>query len=141
VFAVPSDDHLVEVMVAALEADTRLEVADSLYDADATVVADGNVRHVPPRFAGIGLGGIVGVMSSRTEVRTGLAWVEVSYRWISTAQGMAREGRATLVLVPGPRGAWRIRHAHSSSPQDEGLPLMLSRILSAVEGEKSRRSM
>lgn len=112
----PADDQVAAVFAAALEADARLETADSLYDAEAIVVADGISRYAPPRFAAIGPGGGVAITSSRVEVRSGVAWAQVEYRWLSTAAGLARAGRATVVLVPDERGAWRIRHAHSSSP-------------------------
>jgi hypothetical protein len=112
----PGDDQLSGIVAAALEADARLETADSLYTADATIIADGLARFTPPRFAGIGPGGEVAVTSSRLEVRGGFAWAHVEYRWISTTAGRASAGRVTLVLVPSAGGAWRIHHAHSSSP-------------------------
>jgi hypothetical protein len=114
--AVPADDRVSSVFVAALDADARLEPADSLYEQGAIVVANGEARFAPPRYAGVGAGGGVAVTSSRIEVRAGLAWAQVEYRWMSTAEGVVREGRATFVLVPDPAGGWRIRHAHSSSP-------------------------
>lgn len=112
----PPDERLSEVLLAALEADARLETPDSLLAEDASFIAEGVQRLEPPRFAGIGRGGEVGITSTRIEVRSGLAWAQVAYRWISTAAGQAAEGRATFVLVPTAEGAWRIRHAHSSSP-------------------------
>src|SRR3954469_3638550 len=38
----------------ALEADSRSRSADSLYSPHAVVIADGRVRRLAPRFAGIG---------------------------------------------------------------------------------------
>jgi len=115
----PADDRISLVVTAALEADARLESADSLYEPDALIVANGISRYTPPRFAGLGPAGAVGIASSRVEIRSGLAWAEIEYRWMSTAASVAREGRATFILVPNERGAWRIRHAHSSSPDQE----------------------
>lgn len=105
---------------AALAADARLEPATPLYAEGATAIANGEVRHFPPRYAGLAPGGEVGVTSSRVEVREGVAWALVEYRWLSTAEGTAREGVASFVLVPAGGGGvgWRILHAHSSSPQD-----------------------
>lgn len=113
---VAADDRLSDLVAAALDADARLEPADSLYTDDALIVADGQPRQGPPRFAGVGTGGTVAVTSSRLEVRGATAWVHVEYRWLSAREGTAKEGRATLVFTPDDKGAWRIRHAHSSSP-------------------------
>lgn len=112
------DEQVTELIAAALAADARMDPADSLYTTDRTIVADGRPRFNPPWFAGIGPGGEVAVTSSRIELRGGLAWAHVEYRWMSTEIGKASEGRATLVLVPARDrpGAWRIHHAHSSSP-------------------------
>jgi hypothetical protein len=117
---VASDDRLSEIIAAALEADARMDPADSLYTPEAAIVADGTDRGLLPRYAGIGPGGAVAVTASRTEVRGGLAWAQVEYRWVATREGIAREGRVTFVLVPDERGAWRIRHAHSSTARPEG---------------------
>lgn len=112
-----SDDQALEVVTAALEADARLDPADSLYDREALVVANGELRYAPPRYAAVGDSGAVAIASSRVEVRSGVAWAQIEYRWISTAAGLARDGRATFVLTPDDKGAWRIRHAHSSSAE------------------------
>lgn len=114
---VSADDRVSEVINAALEADARLDPADSLYQPDADVVANGTRRFVPPRFAGVEPGGAVAVASARIELRAGLAWATVEYRWMSTVEGRASEGRATVILTPGDAGGWRIRHAHSSSAE------------------------
>lgn len=112
----PPDERLSELLLVALEADARLETPDSLLAQDVTFVADGVQRLEPPRFAGLSPGGRVEITSTRIEVRSGMAWAQVAYRWISTSAGRAAEGRATFVLVSTSEGAWRIRHAHSSSP-------------------------
>jgi len=112
---VPADDRVSEVVTAAFEADARLEQADSLYQPEAEVIANGERRFAPPRFAGIEPGGAIAVASTRVEFRGGLAWSLVEYRWISTAAGRAVEGRATFILEPDGLGSWRIRHAHSST--------------------------
>ena len=109
------DDRLSDLVTAALEADTRLDVPDSLYASNATIIANGRPRVAPPRFAAIGAGGSVAVTSTRFEVRSGVAWAFVEYRYISAGADSVREGSATVVLITE-GGAWRIRHAHSSMP-------------------------
>jgi len=43
-------------------------------------------------------------------------WVYFDYRWISVKEGMARDGKATVLLTPPPNGVgWRIIHLHSST--------------------------
>jgi len=111
------EEPVTAVLVAALKADSRLETADSLWDPDATVVANGELRSAPPRFAGIERGGEVAITSSRLEVRQSLIWVFLEYRWLSVKEGTARAGRATVLLTPRPEGAgWKIIHLHSSTP-------------------------
>lgn len=113
------DESLMNLVTAALAADARLEPATPLYAEGATAIANGEVRHFPPRYAGLAPGGEIGISSSRVEIRQDVAWAFVEYRWISTAEGTAREGVASFVLVPATGGGvgWRILHAHSSSPQ------------------------
>ena len=113
---VAPDDHLSDVVTAALEADGRLERADSLYATDAVVIAEGEVRYGVPRFAGIGGQGSVAITATRLEVRSGIAWAQAAYRWVAASADSAGEGRVTLILSPNEKGAWRIRHAHSSAP-------------------------
>ncbi len=110
-----SDDGLADLVQTALQSDALLEIPDSLYTEEATVVSDGVERLTAPRFAAIGLGGSVAVTSTRFEVRSGVAWAYVAYRWMSESGSEVREGRATIVLLVT-NGAWRIRHAHSSTP-------------------------
>src|SRR4029079_4366861 len=97
------------------DADRRMATADSLWDADATVIANGELRYAPPRFAGIEPGGEVAITSSRLEVRQSLVWVYLEYRWLSVKDGLARDGKATILLTPRTGAAgWRIVHLHSS---------------------------
>ncbi len=110
------DDRLSEIVSEVLQADAREESADSLYASDALVVADGEVRYGPPRYAGVAGRGTVAVTASRIEMRESLVWAHAEYRWVSASGDSAREGRVTLVLSPNEKGAWRIRHAHSSAP-------------------------
>jgi len=110
------EEPVTAVLVAALAADARGEPADSLWDRDATVVANGELRDTPPRFAGITASGEVAITSSRLEVRQSLVWVYLEYRWLSLKDGAARDGKATVLLTPRSDGAgWRIVHAHSST--------------------------
>lgn len=110
------EEPITAVLVAALDADRRFSTADSLWDPEATIVANGSARYAPPRFAGIDAGGEIAITSSRLEVRQSLVWVYFDYRWISVTEGIAREGKATALLTPRPEGAgWRIVHLHSST--------------------------
>jgi hypothetical protein len=104
------------VITAALEAEAHGQSADSLYSTSAVIVVNGRTRSVPPFFAGVGTGGAVAVSSSQLDIRPGLAWGLVEYRW-NSREGVTREGRATIVLRPGAGGRWRIEHLHSSSPR------------------------
>jgi ketosteroid isomerase-like protein len=110
------DDRLSEVVAEVLQADARQDPLDSIYTPDALIVADGEVRYGTPRYAGIGGRGSVAVTATRFEVRGAIAWAQAEYRWVSAARDSAREGRVTLILIPNEKGAWRIRHAHSSAP-------------------------
>ena len=113
------EEPITALLTAALDADGRQEPADSLWDPEATVVANGVRRTGPPRFAGVEPGGEVAISSSRLEVRQSLVWVYLEYRWVSMKDGVAREGKATVLLTPRPDGSgWRIVHAHSSTPGD-----------------------
>jgi hypothetical protein len=113
----PLDDLASTIVTEALAADARLASADSLYETGATVVADGEVRYRPPRYAGVAPGGAIAITSTRTELRAGLAVIQVEYRWYSTVAAVVREAVATFIIGPNARGEWRIRHAHSSSPR------------------------
>jgi hypothetical protein len=111
------EEPVTAVLSAALDADRRMATADSLWDSDATVIANGELRYAPPRFAGIEPGGDVAITSSRLEVRQSLVWVYLEYRWLSVKDGVARDGKATVLLTPHQGGAgWQIVHLHSSTP-------------------------
>ena len=105
-----------DVITAALEADARLETADSLYSPAAQSIADGHFRTEPPRFAGLEAGGSLAVGSMQVVVRDSLVWAVVEYRWFSTRNDVARQALATILLSP-PHGTtgWRIVHTHSST--------------------------
>ncbi|HEX9610780.1 MAG TPA: nuclear transport factor 2 family protein [Gemmatimonadales bacterium] len=91
----------------------RAPAADSLYAADAVVVANARVRLGPPRFAGVGYGGRITIAAAAVTLHGTFAWAMVDYRWFNTEQRQAEAGRATFVLEQRPSG-WRVIHAHSS---------------------------
>jgi hypothetical protein len=109
------EEPVTAALAAALAADGRGERADSLWDPEATVIADGDIRVDVPRFAGVGAGGEVAITESRLDLRQTLAWVYLEYRWSELKAGLVREGRATVLLTPGKNGGWKIVHAHSST--------------------------
>ncbi len=111
------EEPITAVLIAALDADRQFTTVDSLWDPEASVVANGTPRYAPPRFAGIEARGEVAITSSRLEVRQSLVWVYFDYRWISVKQGMARDGKATVLLTPRAGGGWKIIHLHSSTAQ------------------------
>ena len=49
------EEPVTATIAAALAADSRGESADSLWDSEATVIADGEIRDDPPRFAVLGV--------------------------------------------------------------------------------------
>ncbi len=110
-----AEEPISALIQAAFEADARGEPADSLWAPDATVVADGELRDEPPRFAGVGTGGDIAITQTRLDLRQRVAWLYLEYRWSELKAGAIREGRATVVLTPGGDDRWRIVHAHSSS--------------------------
>ena len=110
------EDEVTAVIIAALNGEATGEAADSLYTSSAVIVVNGRTRTLSPLFAGIGAGGQVAITSSQMEIRTGIGWGLVDYRW-ETRDGVAREGRATFVLTRTGSGGWQIQHAHSSSPR------------------------
>jgi hypothetical protein len=112
------EEPITSVLLAALEADRRFLTVDSLWDPEASVVADGSPRYAPPRFAGIEAGGEVAITGSRLEVRQSLVWVTFDYRWISIRDGVAREAKATALLTPRDPGGWRIVHLHTSTTRE-----------------------
>ncbi|HWP37556.1 MAG TPA: nuclear transport factor 2 family protein [Gemmatimonadales bacterium] len=107
-----------DVIAAALAADAAMQDADSLYLVGASVIADGQTRIGPPRFAGIRSRGRANISASAIEITGVLAWASVEYRWGGEAGG-AGVGRATLVLERL-GGAWRIKHVHSSTARPPG---------------------
>jgi hypothetical protein len=115
-FAAPVADLLAELATTALQADARLEPADSLYGPDVEIIAEGRRRTAPPRYAGIDTGGQIAVGSTRVDVTGNFAWALVEYRWLAPDQNLLREGRATFVFARAAgTGQWRITHAHSST--------------------------
>jgi len=117
------EEPITAVITAALNADRRLESADSLWDSNATVIANGVQRFQPPRFAGVDSGGEVAITSSRLEVRQSLVWVYLEYRWLSMKDGVAREGKATVLLTPrqGGGGVEDRASAHIDAAMRTGL--------------------
>jgi len=103
------------IIEQALEADSRSQPADSLYSPHAIVIAQGRVRRLPPRFAGIGVDGEVAITSTQLEMRGTAAWGAVEYRWESNRSNRAEVAHASFVLTPaqGRRGWWIVQ-AHSS---------------------------
>jgi hypothetical protein len=102
-----------QVIAGALSADAAMQDADSLYLVGASVIADGQTRIGPPRFAGIRSRGRASISASAIEITGLLAWASVEYRWVGDT-GSSATGRATLILERL-GGAWRIKHAHSST--------------------------
>lgn len=110
------EEPVTAVINAALAADQRLDPADSLWSPDAAVIANGERRYAPPRFAGVSPEGDVAVTASRLEVRQSLVWVYLEYRSLAMKEGTLREGKATVLLTPRPGAAgWWIVHLHSST--------------------------
>jgi SnoaL-like protein len=87
--------------------------ADTLYAAEAIVVANARARLGAPRFAGIGYGGRVTVAAVSVTLEGRWAWLLADYRWINSQQNQAEAGRATFVCEQKPQG-WKIVHVHSS---------------------------
>jgi hypothetical protein len=110
-----NEAEISSVIEQALEADSRSQSADSLYSPHAVVIAQGRVRRLPPRFAGIGAGGEVAITNTQLEMRGTAAWGDAEYRWESGRSNRVEVGRASFVLTPaqGRRGWWIVQ-AHSS---------------------------
>lgn len=87
--------------------------ADTLYAAEATVLANARQRFATPRVAGVSYGGRIAVGSSNVTVEGRWAWAVVDYRWIGSQPNQVESGRATVVCVRRERG-WKILHLHSS---------------------------
>jgi hypothetical protein len=104
------------VIEEALLADSRGQAADMLYAPYVTIVADGRLRRVPPRFAGISEQGELAITSTQLQSRGGAAWGDVEYRWVSDRSNRFQLGRASFVLTPAQgRQGWWIVQAHSST--------------------------
>ncbi len=128
----PTTAPQVTTTMAALEADSvantfisrlvqsenDLTEPDSLFADDALVIADGEPRGSVPRLAGVGLGGILQLVTTRVASRGAFVWGVMEYRWLpSFASDVLRVGVATLIIAKLPDGTWRIVHLHSSSPR------------------------
>jgi hypothetical protein len=114
--AVALPDEVQALVRAALTLDAAANrSADTLYAADALVVANARARLAAPRFAGVGTGGQITIAGATVTLEGGFAWAAVDYRWVNTAQRQAEAGRATFVCER--RGSsWKIVHVHSSQP-------------------------
>jgi hypothetical protein len=108
-------DQLAVLATAVVESDGGTAQSDTLFAADAEVIADGHRRSGSPRFAGVGERGRVVVGSTRVDLVGEFAWAVLRYQWLSADENIINEGQATLVLLrqPGTR-SWRVVHAHSS---------------------------
>ena len=108
-------DRLAVLATAVVESDGGTAQSDTLFAADAEVIADGHRRSGSPRFAGVGERGRVVVGSTRVDLVGEFAWAVLRYQWLSADENIINAGQATLVLVrqPGTR-SWRVVHAHSS---------------------------
>lgn len=132
--AVPTTNPVITATLDAMEADSvaslilgrllaseaKLEEPDSLFAEDAVVVADGELRYGVPRLAGVGLGGQLQVVTTRTSVQGSFVWGVLEYRWLPSFENDAlRIGIATVIIARTRDGAWRIVHLHSSAPTPE----------------------
>jgi len=76
-------DSIANVLInRALTADAALQNPDSVYSADAEIVANGELRAEAPRLAGLSPGGRLLLGSSKTMVTSSLIWGSIEYRWI-----------------------------------------------------------
>ncbi len=109
-------DSIAHVIVQqAFNADVKLKNPDSLYIADAEVIANGMPRSDAPRFAGVGADGSVQLGSSRFAVTGNYVWGTIQYRWVPpSAEKQMVDGWATFVIARLKDGEWRILHVHSS---------------------------
>jgi hypothetical protein len=113
-------DSIAQVLVRrAFDADAQLEVPDSLYIANAEIIADGAPRSDPPRIAGVSQGGSVQLGSSRFAVTGNYVWGTIEYRWVpGDEHAHMVAGWATLIIGRLKNGEWRILHVHSSTAPD-----------------------
>lgn len=118
--ALVADSVASALLARALNADALGENPDSLYDAEAEVIADGLGRARAPRFAGVGADGRIQLAASRTSVTGGMVWGTLEYRWVpGDSGGTLAEARATVVIGRRRDGLWRILHLHSSTSPTE----------------------
>lgn len=110
-------DSIAHIVVQqAFDADARFRNPDSLYIADAEVIANGAPRGEAPRFAGIGADGRVQLGSSRFSVTGNYVWGTIQYRWVPPSPDKHMVGGwATFVIARLKGGEWRILHVHSST--------------------------
>lgn len=103
-----------------LESESRLLDPDSLFVPGATVMADGEIRVSLPRLAGVGLGGVVQLVTSEVSTRGAFVWGVIEYRWLPMFETDAiRSGVATMIIAQLKDGQWGIVHLHSSSPPEQ----------------------
>jgi len=110
-----ADTRVSEVLEAVFTGDAKGVSNDSLYNPTGAVVANGSQRFSSPRLAGVQLGGESAITSTSVNVRDGIAWGSVEYRWFSSDMSQVRVGRATVVLTPRPKGGWWVDQLHSST--------------------------
>jgi hypothetical protein len=109
-------DEASNLVDAALQADARLEPADSLYSQSVVSIADGHYRDAPPRFAALEAGGTLAVGNMQVVVKDSVVWAVVEYRWFSARDDVARQALATVILVrPTATTGWKIVQTHSST--------------------------
>ena len=103
------------IIARAMNADAQLRDPDSLYIANAEIVANGRARADAPRFAGVDSGGTIQLGSSRIAVTGAFIWGSVQYLWLPRDSAhKPAEGWATFIIGQTVSGAWRIYHVHSS---------------------------
>ena len=108
------------IVQRAFDADASFRNPDSLYLADAEVIANGAPRADAPRFAGVGENGSIQLGSSRFAVTGSYVWGTTQYRWVpGSARQKMVDGWATIVIARLKGGEWRILHVHSSTATPE----------------------
>jgi hypothetical protein len=102
-------------------AEQTSEVADSLFDTESIVIANGEPRLATPRLAGVTSGGQLQLITSRVATTGVFVWGVLEYRWLpASGNAIASTGLATVVLAQRRDGTWRLVHLHSSSGDPEG---------------------
>ncbi len=105
-----------QLIAAAFTADQNDSTPADVYASQAQVIANGEVRSAPPRFAGVAGTGILQLGSSDVTVTGGFVWGIFEYRWIPSGAGdTTAAGRATIIIGRDATGQWRILHVHSST--------------------------